>query len=120
MLYIVRGLRDGARGVTIRVRVLKKDNVRVVKTKDNTEHRVVDAMVGDVTGTIIMTLWDENIDKVNEADIVDVKNGHVNTFKGRLRLNVGEYGELSKVEEEAFPSVEQIIKKSRFKEHGES
>lgn len=120
MLYVIRGLRDGAKGVIVRVRVLKKEDVRVVKTKDNAEHRVVDALVGDITGTVTMTLWDGNVDRVSEGEVVDVRNGHVNKFKGRLRLNIGEYGEISEVDEEAFPSVGQIIKRSRFKEHEES
>ena len=118
MLYTVRGLKDGARGVTIRVRVLQKDETRIVKTKDEIEHKVVDTQAGDVTGIVIMTLWDDTIDKVSEGDVIDIANGYVNKFKGRLRLNIGKYGELSKVEDDVFPSVRQIINASRFKKRG--
>jgi hypothetical protein len=41
-----------------------------------------------------MTLWDDNIDKVNEGDTVGVKNGYVRPFKGSMRLNIGRYGTL--------------------------
>jgi replication factor A1 len=41
-----------------------------------------------------MTLWDDNIDKVNEGDTLNVKNGYVRPFKGSMRLNIGRYGTL--------------------------
>jgi len=108
MLYAVRGLEDGAGGVTIRVRVLSKEEPRKVKTKDGTEHVVVDTRTGDRTGVIALSLWDEWVDEVSEGDIIDIKNGYVNRFKGRLRLNIGRYGSLEKVEDPEFPKVEEI------------
>ncbi len=110
MLYTVRGLEDGARGVTIRLRVLRKEDARVVKTRDGEEHRVVDVVVGDGTGITTLVLWDERVDQVSEGDVIDVANGYVNRFKGRLRLNVGKYGELARIEDPKFLKSEQILK----------
>lgn len=110
MLYTVRGLEDGARGVTIRVRVLRKASARIVRTRDGKEHKVVDVMVGDGTGTTTLVLWDEMADQVSEGDIVDIRNGYVKKFKGRLLLNVGKYGELVKVEDDEFLTAERIFK----------
>ena len=95
MIYTVSGLSEDARGVTIRIRVLSKNQSRVVKTKDGKEHEVVDIEVGDRTGRIILSLWDEMVYIVNEGDLVDIENGYVIKFKGRLRLNVGRYGTLT-------------------------
>ena len=108
MIYTVRGLTEDARGITIRVRVLSKDQPRVVKTKDGKEHRVVDIEVGDRTGRIFLSLWDEMVDLVDEGDLVDIENGYVNRFKGRLRLNVGRFGKLEKVEDPSFPKAEEL------------
>ena len=109
MLYTVRGLEDGARGVTIRVRVLRREDPRVVKTRDGKEHRVVDVLVGDITGITTLVLWDDMIDQVSDGDIADIRNGYVNRFKGRLRLNVGKNGELERVEDDKFLKAEQIL-----------
>ena len=109
MLYTVRGLVDGSGGVTIRVRVVSKETPRTVKTKDNAEHVVVDASVGDRTGTIRLSLWDKWADEVDVGDTIDVKNGYVNRFRGHLTLNLGRYGSVEKVEEPGFPTVEEII-----------
>jgi len=81
--------------VNTTVKVVTKGEAReTVSRQDGTTHRVLDALVGDETGAIYMTLWDDNIDKVNDGDTVDVKNGYVRPFKGSMRLNIGRYGTL--------------------------
>ncbi len=85
--------------VNTTVKVVQKGEAReTVSRQDGTTHRVLDALVGDETGTIYMTLWDDNIDKVNEGDSVNVKNGYVRPFKGSMRLNIGRYGTLEPAE----------------------
>jgi len=85
--------------VNTTVKVVQKGEAReTVSRQDGTTHRVLDALVGDDTGAIYMTLWDENIDKVNEGDSVNVKNGYVRPFKGSMRLNIGRYGTLEPAE----------------------
>jgi replication factor A1 len=81
--------------VNTTVKIVQKGEPReTVSRQDGTTHRVLDALVGDETGAIYMTLWDDNIDKVNEGDTVSVKNGYVRPFKGSMRLNIGRYGTL--------------------------
>jgi len=81
--------------VNTTVKVVQKGEAReTVSRQDGTTHRVLDALVGDETGAIYMTLWDDNIDKVNEGDTMSVKNGYVRPFKGSMRLNIGRYGTL--------------------------
>jgi replication factor A1 len=81
--------------VNTTVKVVQKGEAReTVSRQDGTTHRVLDALVGDESGAIYMTLWDDNIDKVNEGDTVSVKNGYVRPFKGSMRLNIGRYGTL--------------------------
>jgi len=85
--------------VNTTVKVVQKGEAReTVSRQDGTTHRVLDALVGDDSGTIYMTLWDENIEKVNEGDTVNVKNGYVRPFKGSMRLNIGRYGSLEAAE----------------------
>ena len=85
--------------VNTTVKIVQKGEAReTVSRQDGTTHRVLDALVGDETGAIYMTLWDENIDKVNEGDTVGVKNGYVRPFKGSMRLNIGRYGSLEPAE----------------------
>jgi len=67
--------------------------------RDGSAHKVCDALVGDETGVIYLTLWDDNIDKVNDGDSIRVENGYVTLFKGNMRLNIGKYGKLEMAKE---------------------
>jgi replication factor A1 len=62
--------------------------------KDET-YTVADAMVADETGSIKLTLWNEQIDQVNINDKVKIENGYVTSFKGEIQLNVGKYGKMT-------------------------
>ncbi|MCI4439275.1 single-stranded DNA-binding protein [archaeon] len=57
-------------------------------------NKIAEALVGDETGTVLLTLWNENIDKVKQGDTIEVKNGYVGFFKGSMRLNVGRQGQV--------------------------
>ena len=113
VIYTVQDLDDRRGGVSIRVRILSESEPRTVNTKDGQEHSVVDVMVGDRTGTVPLSLWDERIHDVDIGDIIDVDNAYVNTFKGRLRLNIGKYGKIEKVQDEGFPSTDELSRLRR-------
>ena len=113
VIYTVQDLDDSRGGVSIRVRILSESEPRTVRTKDGQEHSVVDVMVGDRTGTVPLSLWDERIHDVEIGNIIDVDNAYVNTFKGRIRLNIGKYGTIEKVQDEGFPSADELSKLRR-------
>jgi replication factor A1 len=88
-----------SRAVNVTAKVVSKSEVRDIPMgRDGSPHKVCDALVGDETGSIYLTLWDDNIEKVNEDDTVKVDNGYVTLFKGNMRLNVGKYGKLGLAE----------------------
>ena len=89
-----------SRAVNVVAKAVSKSEVRnIAAGRDGAAHRVCDALVGDDTGCIYLTLWDDNIEKVNEGDTVMVKNGYINLFRGNMRLNVGRYGTLEIAEQ---------------------
>ncbi|WP_048816765.1 single-stranded DNA-binding protein [Caldisphaera lagunensis] len=72
----------------ISVKVIKVSEPRNVFGKDGMSHKVSDVLVGDESGTIIMTLWDNSINKVKEGETINIKNAFVSTFKGSMRLSL--------------------------------
>ncbi len=92
----IKELRDGMRKVNIVAKVVQKSDEREVRSryKDET-YRVADALIDDETGTIKLTLWNEQINQVNINDMVKVDNGYITSFRGEIQLNVGRYGKLS-------------------------
>jgi replication factor A1 len=82
--------------VNVEAKVMEKGEPREVMSrfKDET-YKVADAIVADETGSIKLTLWNEQIDQVNVDDTVKIENGYVTSFKGEIQLNVGRYGKLT-------------------------
>jgi replication factor A1 len=88
-------LNPSSRAVNVLAKLVSKSEIRnVAAGRDGEPHKVSDAMVGDETGCIYLTLWDDNIEKVKDGDTILIKNGYINLFRGNMRLNVGRYGTL--------------------------
>jgi len=92
----IKELKDGMRRVDVTARVIEKSEPREVRSRYGDQMlRVADAMLSDDTGTIKLTLWNEQIDQVDVNNSVRIDNGYVTTFRGEIQLNVGRYGKLS-------------------------
>jgi len=92
----IKDLRNGMKRVDVEAKVVEKGDPREVMSrfKDET-YKVADAVVADETGSIKLTLWNEQIDQVNVNDTIKVENGYVTSFKGEIQLNIGKYGKLT-------------------------
>jgi replication factor A1 len=92
----IKDLRNGMRRVTVEANVVEKGEPRQVRSryKDET-YMVADAIVEDETGSIKLTLWNEQIDQVEVGNKVKIENGYVTSFKGEVQLNVGKFGTMT-------------------------
>ncbi|MGQ4833764.1 MAG: single-stranded DNA-binding protein [Candidatus Asgardarchaeia archaeon] len=98
---VVSDLRPKLKQVNLKFKVVSKSDVREVSSRlDGSSHRVAEAVVGDETGVIKMTLWDDQIDLIDEGNTYVLKNGYVGFFKNTLRLNIGKYGSIEESDEE--------------------
>jgi len=94
-------LKPGFRNVNVFVKVVSVEAPRTIfSRRDQAEHRVAEALVGDETGSILLTLWDDQVDAFGSDDVLEIKNGYTSLFKGSLRLNIGRYGTVEKAEKE--------------------
>lgn len=92
----IKELRNGMRKVNVVAKVTEKSDTREVQSRyKNETYRVADALVSDDTGTIKLTLWNEQIDQVNVGDTVKIENGYITSFRGEIQLNAGKYGTLN-------------------------
>ena len=85
------------RRVDVSGKIMNIDGPRDVQTKFG-PGQVATATLQDESGTVKVTLWNENISKVSLHDTVQIENGYVDSFRGELQLNVGRYGKLTKTE----------------------
>jgi len=91
----IKELRDGMKRINIKGTVTEKSDPREVTSrfKDQT-YRVSTAIMSDETGTIKLTLWNDQIEMVNVNDIIRIENGYITSFRGEIQLNVGKFGTL--------------------------
>ena len=107
----VSELRPGLKGLNLKVKCLSKNEEREVVSKNTGDNlRLNEALVGDVSGCILFTLWNDDIEKVQPDHIYKLNNSYTTVFKGSLRLNIGRNGTVEELdgELENFPEVDEV------------
>ncbi len=59
--------------------------------------KVADAILEDDSGSIKLTLWNDDTDKYKAGDKVKITNGYVGEFQGEKQLTSGKFGKIEKV-----------------------
>jgi replication factor A1 len=90
-------LKSGMRNVSVTGKVESVGEPRTVNLKAGGTNTVADARISDETGSIKLSLWGDDINKIQPGDTVSVENGYINTFKGEDSINIGKFGNLKKV-----------------------
>ncbi|RZN55896.1 MAG: single-stranded DNA-binding protein [Candidatus Methanomethylicota archaeon] len=96
----IEELNPASRGVDLLVKVIEISPSKEVTTKDGKTHNVAEVLVGDETGCVLLSLWDESIEKVKVGQTLSIKNGYVSLFRGSIRLNIGRYGSMELASED--------------------
>ena len=101
VMMSVSDLGPRSRKVNVKVKVVEMNEAReVTSRKDGSVNRVTEALVGDDTGVVYLTLWNDDIDRVSVDSALKISNGYCNVFKNSLRLNIGRYGSIEETEED--------------------
>ncbi|WP_128477239.1 single-stranded DNA binding protein [Halorussus pelagicus] len=101
--YRVEDLSLGVSDVNLRGKVLDTDEVRTFDRDDGSEGKVANLKLGDETGRIRVTLWDERTERAEELDpgvSVEVVDGYVRERDGSLELHVGNRGAVEEIDED--------------------
>ena len=59
---------------------------------------VRESLIGDETGTVVMSFWGEECNEVNQDDVLSIEKGRVSLVGGSLRVSLGRDGSMSVVE----------------------
>ncbi|MEM0128887.1 MAG: single-stranded DNA-binding protein [Thermoplasmata archaeon] len=92
----VRDLTPSSKQVNVLAKVLSVGEPKEVMGKFGDARKVAEAVVGDDTATIILSLWNDQIGSIAKDETVLIDNGYVSLVRGHMRLNVGRYGNLTK------------------------
>ena len=65
---------------------------------------ICEGLVGDETGTVIMSFWNDECETVNNGMTIDLKDTRANLVRGHMRISLGKKGSMK----EAGTSLEEI------------
>ncbi|WP_135665477.1 single-stranded DNA binding protein [Halorhabdus rudnickae] len=91
----IEALTLGQSNVSVRGVVLDTEGIRTFDRDDGSEGRVANLAIGDETGRVRVTLWDDQADTVEEVtagETVEVVDAYVRERDGDLEVHVGEEG----------------------------
>lgn len=86
-------LKSGINDVSVEGKIVEKSEARTVRTRYGMRS-VADATLEDDTGTIGLSLWEDQIDMVNQGDDVKVTGAYMTEFRNTLQLNIPRSGKL--------------------------
>ena len=105
-LMKVGELRTYSRRVNLIAKIVEMGEEREVSSRnDGSLHRVAEALLGDETATVYLTLWDDVLDQVEEEQVLNIKDAYVNLLRGSMSLNLGRYGSYDLLDEAPFEDV---------------
>ncbi len=63
--------------------------------------KVCNAVVKDATGTVTLTLWNDDVDKVTQGARIHIKNGWCSEYRDEKQVSSGKFGEIEVLESNA-------------------
>ncbi len=100
----IKNIIPGMRNVEVVGKILRISDVKEFDRKDG-KGKVCSIFIGDETGSIRLTLWDDETNAADNLRVGDVIKVYGYTREGQLELRLGRYGKIIKVDEkiEAAP-----------------
>jgi ssDNA-binding replication factor A large subunit len=95
-------LRPGMEEISLIVTLIRLDEPREVTTNYGFTHKILDGEVKDSTGTMNLSIWNEQIDKLKDicpGDTVKLIDCFITSFQGTLSINIGRESDIEKQED---------------------
>ena len=93
----IADLKPGMRGVNVEAKIDNITESRTVNLRAGGTAQVADATISDESGSIKLSLWDDQIETVKQGDKISIENGYTQAFRGDNSLNIGRYGKLKRI-----------------------
>ncbi|MDD5474019.1 MAG: hypothetical protein PHU34_07705 [Candidatus Methanoperedens sp.] len=96
--FNVKDMTEKSKNVNATLKVLEIGEVKDIQSRFG-DKRVCEVKVADATGSIILSLWDDQIGKIAVNDTISILNGYISVVRNSMRLNIGKYGKMLLSEE---------------------
>jgi len=96
--FNVKDMTENSKNVNATLKVIEIGEVKDIKSQYG-DKRVCEVKVADATGSILLSLWDDQIGKIAAGDSISIQNGYISVVRNSMRLNIGKYGKMLLSEE---------------------
>lgn len=96
--FNVKDMTETSKNVNSTLKVIEIGEVKDIKSQYG-DKRVCEVKVADATGSILLSLWDDQIGKIAAGDSIFIQNGYISVVRNSMRLNIGKYGKMLLSEE---------------------
>jgi replication factor A1 len=96
--FNVKDMTETSKNVNATIKVIEIGEVKDIKSQFG-DKRVCEVKVADATGSILLSLWDDQIGKIAAGDTISIQNGYISVVRNSMRLNIGKYGKMLLAEE---------------------
>jgi replication factor A1 len=89
----IKEIKSGMSNVSVEGKIVEISETRDVQTKYG-RRSVADATLEDDTGSISLSLWEDQIDSVSVGDKVSISGAFVTQFRDKLQLSIPRSGKI--------------------------
>jgi len=89
----IKDIQPNQGNIEITAEVAQKESPRTFE-KFGKQGKVCNVIIKDESGTIKLTLWNEDIDKINQGDTIKLTNGWCSEYKSEKQLSTGKFGKI--------------------------
>ena len=82
------------RKINVVGKVERKGVPKLVDTKYGASKKVCGAFLKDETGEVRLTLWDSDVERIQNGYTIKIRNGYARPFRGEKYLSSGFYGSI--------------------------
>ncbi len=96
----VSEIEPNVRDINLVAKVLEKGEERTVTNRNSgEEHKVMDVLIGDDTGVLYFSAWNEQIEKLQPDETYQFLKAKTILYKKNIRLSLGRQGIIEDSEE---------------------
>ena len=96
--FNINDLNENSKNVNATIKVIEIGETKDIPSRFG-DKRVCEVKVADASGSILLSLWDDQIGKIAVGDTLSVQNGYISIVRNSMRLNIGKYGKMLLSEE---------------------
>jgi len=94
----ITDLKAGMKQIDLKAVVLEVPKPNMFWTRAGSQVHISNVIIGDETGTMRLSLFNQQIPLVAKGDRITVENGSVASFRGERQLRIGKSGSLSVID----------------------